>query len=55
MESSICQTGAIVRHHDPRLIETLMHGYERLALEEIEVETMNGNPATAFQWFGRTK
>ena len=44
--------GATVRHHDPRWIETLTAGYEQLALDEIEVETMNGNRATAFQWFG---
>jgi SAM-dependent methyltransferase len=45
--------GATVRHHDPAWIETLTGGFETLHLEELPVSTMNGNPATAFQWFGR--
>jgi SAM-dependent methyltransferase len=47
--------GATVRHHDPAWIETLTDGFETLHLEEIPVSTMNGNPATAFQWFGRKR
>ncbi len=44
--------GVTVRHHDPRWIETLTQEFETVALDEIEVVTMNGNPAKAFQWFG---
>jgi SAM-dependent methyltransferase len=45
--------GVTVRHHDPVWIESLLANYQLLALDEIEVQTMNGHPATAFQWFGR--
>lgn len=45
--------GVTVRHHDPKWIDELTRGYELLALDEIQVHTMNGHPATAFQWFGR--
>jgi SAM-dependent methyltransferase len=45
--------GLTVRHHDRAWIETLTKDFEVLHLEEIPVSTMNGNPATAFQWFGR--
>ena len=45
--------GATVRHHDPRWIEELTRQYETLALDDIQVQTMNGHPASAFQWFGR--
>jgi len=45
--------GVTVRHHDRAWIESLMRDYELLHLEEIKVHTMNGHPATAFQWFGR--
>jgi SAM-dependent methyltransferase len=44
--------GVTVRHHDPKWIETLTSDFEMVALENIEVVTMNGNPAKAFQWFG---
>ena len=47
--------GVTVRHHDRSWIETLTQGYQLLALEEIAVQTMNGHPATAFQWIGRKK
>jgi hypothetical protein len=42
-----------VRHHDRAWIETLTKDYELLELEEIPVKTMNGHPASAFQWYGR--
>jgi SAM-dependent methyltransferase len=45
--------GVTVRHHDRQWIESLLHRYELLALDEIEVQTMNGHAASAFQWFGR--
>ena len=47
--------GVTVRHHDPKWIETLTSDFDLLALDQIEVVTMNGNPANAFQWFGSKK
>jgi SAM-dependent methyltransferase len=44
--------GVAVRHHDCSWIEELTREYELLALDEIQVQTMNGHPAAAFQWFG---
>jgi len=46
--------GVTVRHHDPKWIEILTSDFTNVALDEIEVVTMNGNPAKAFQWFGIT-
>jgi hypothetical protein len=43
-----------VRHHDPKWIESLTSDFTTVALDELEVVTMNGNPAKAFQWFGIT-
>jgi SAM-dependent methyltransferase len=47
--------GATFRHHDRNWIKTLTTDYDRLALEEISVQTMNRHPAIAFQWFGRKR
>ena len=44
--------GVTVRHHDPRWIAALTTQFETVGLDDIEVVTMNGNPAKAFQWFG---
>lgn len=44
--------GVTVRHHDRKWIEMLTRDFEMVALDNIEVLTMNGNPAKAFQWFG---
>jgi hypothetical protein len=44
--------GVTVRHHDPAWIETLTSDFEMVALDHLDVVTMNGNPAQAFQWFG---
>lgn len=44
--------GVTVRHHDPNWIQALTSAFYPVALDEIEVVTMNGNPAKAFQWFG---
>jgi hypothetical protein len=44
--------GVTVRHHDRNWIETLTKDFQTVALDNIEVRTMNGNPAQAFQWFG---
>ena len=46
--------GVTVRHHDPKWIETLTSEFETVAIDRIEVMTMNENPADAFQWFGLT-
>ena len=44
--------GVTVRHHDPRWIDTLTQDFDAIALDQIEVVTMNRHPAQAFQWFG---
>jgi len=44
--------GVTVRHHDPKWIETLTSEFYNVALDDVDVMTMNGNPAKAFQWFG---
>lgn len=44
--------GVTVRHHDRQWITTLTGAFEKVALDDIEVLTMNRNPAKAFQWFG---
>ena len=44
--------GVTVRHHDPRWIAELTSDFETGALDDVDVHTMNGNPAQAFQWFG---
>jgi SAM-dependent methyltransferase len=49
------QEGVTVRHHDRDWIEEVTNGYELLAMEDIQVLTMNGHPAVAFQWFGRKR
>jgi SAM-dependent methyltransferase len=46
--------GVTVRHHDQKWIEALTSDFTTVALDEVEVVTMNGNPAKAFQWFGIT-
>jgi SAM-dependent methyltransferase len=47
--------GVTVRHHEREWIDSLLDKYQLLALHEIEVQTMNGHPASAFQWFGRNR
>ena len=44
--------GVTVRHHDPRWIGALTSDFDTQALDHINVQTMNGNAAKAFQWFG---
>jgi SAM-dependent methyltransferase len=44
--------GVTVRHHDARWIEILTRDYQKLAMDDLEVQTMNGHTANAFQWFG---
>jgi SAM-dependent methyltransferase len=45
--------GPTVRHHSRERIEELTKGYDLVALDEIQVMTMNGHPSNGFQWFGR--
>jgi len=45
--------GVTLRHHDRRWIEALTGELEQVALDEVEVTTMNGHSARGFQWFGR--
>ena len=44
--------GVTVRHHDPCWVEELTRDFRTVALDNVDVRTMNGNPAKAFQWFG---
>ncbi len=44
--------GVTVRHHDPKWIEKLTSQFYNVAIDNVDVVTMNGNPAQAFQWFG---
>lgn len=44
--------GVTVRHHDPKWIEKLTNEFYTVALDHVDVTTMNGNAAKAFQWFG---
>ncbi len=45
--------GVVVRHHERTWIADLTRAFDRVALDEIEVATMNGHMAQGFQWFGR--
>ena len=45
--------GSIFRHHDPAWIAELTCRFTPLALYTVNVTTMNGNPAKAFQFLGR--
>jgi SAM-dependent methyltransferase len=44
--------GVTVRHHDPCWIEALTRDFDTLALDHINIQTMNDHPAKGFQWFG---
>ncbi len=46
-------TGVAVRHHHSEWINRLLAAWERIAAADIQVITMNGNPAAGFQWLGR--
>ena len=47
------QEGVIVRHHPVEWIKTLTSKFETIVMEDIEVLTMNGHRAKAFQYLGR--
>jgi SAM-dependent methyltransferase len=46
--------GGTFRHHDRAWVEELLRPFERLALRDIQVSTMNGHPARGFQFLGRS-
>jgi SAM-dependent methyltransferase len=45
--------GALVRHHSRRHVRSLLSGFDELSWCELQVLTMNRNPARIFQWIGR--
>jgi ubiquinone/menaquinone biosynthesis C-methylase UbiE len=45
--------GGVMRHHDMTWIHSLLRQSQQLSLSEIDVTTMNGNRARAFQYIGR--
>jgi len=45
--------GAVVRHHDRAWVRSLLSRFDTVALEDIEVTTMNGHRSLGFQYFGR--
>jgi hypothetical protein len=47
--------GVTLRHHSRQWIEELTHLFHQIAIDDIHVTTMNGHPALAFQWFGRSR
>jgi SAM-dependent methyltransferase len=47
------EEGVVLRHHDPQWVDELTRGFSRVVVDELVVETMNGNTARGFQWFGR--
>jgi hypothetical protein len=47
------EEGVVLRHHDMNWIDSLTASYEKIHLSRSQVTTMNGHPATAFQYFCR--
>lgn len=47
--------GGVLRHHDKLWIKKLFSNFETIDFADIDVITMNGNKAKAFQYFGRKK
>ncbi len=47
--------GAVHRHHDPRWIEKLLSGFDRVAGHEFTATTRRGNSARGFQFVGRAR
>jgi SAM-dependent methyltransferase len=46
------EPGVVFRHLSRRWVDELMEGFRRIELLELDVKTMRGNPARAFQLFG---
>jgi hypothetical protein len=44
--------GVTLRHHNRTWIEELTQGFQTVAVDDIDVATMNGHRHTRFQWFG---
>jgi len=44
--------GVTLRHHNRTWIEELTQGFQTVAVDDIDVATMNGHSAHGFQWFG---
>jgi SAM-dependent methyltransferase len=44
--------GVTLRHHDPAWIEHLTRPFINVALEQVDVTTMNGHLARGFRWLG---
>lgn len=47
------ESGEVLRHMDRDWFATLTRDFENVQLREIDVLTMNGNPARAYQYLGR--
>lgn len=45
--------GAVVRHHDRAWMNMLLTGFDKIAMADIEVITMNGHHSGGFQYFGQ--
>jgi hypothetical protein len=45
--------GAVCHHHEMSWIKSLTSGYETIETTEVEVTTMNGHFAKAFQYLSR--
>ena len=45
--------GALLRHLEPERFEKLISAFQRLEQYDFNIETMNSNPARAFQYIGR--
>jgi SAM-dependent methyltransferase len=46
------EPAVVFRHLARARVDELFEGFRRIELREIDVKTMNGNPARAFQFFG---
>ena len=47
--------GVVLRHLSREWFGQLTEGFQRVSMKEIDLLTMNGNPARAFQYAGRLK
>lgn len=47
--------GGVFRHHDPAWIDSLTAGFDPVERSDLDVVTMNGNPARAFRYIGRRR
>lgn len=47
--------GVVLRHHDRARMDALLSMFDKVALEDMEVTTMNGHHSLGFQYFGRKR